>query len=102
MKKRGDLYNLMRDRMIYEESVENEHLYNLQNNISFEDFSKRVSEDDFRVEDYIKSFRPASVDPERPFSLCGYSKIYLQNRMTAEHHARNVFNTKNAEFLPIL
>ena len=53
--------------------------------IPFEDFSKKVTEEDFRIENYIKRFRPASVDPERMFSLCRYSKNYLQNRMTAEN-----------------
>ena len=65
--------------------------------MSFLGFNK----DDFRVEDYMKSFRQASVDPECLFSLRKYSKNNVQNRMTAEHHARNVFITKNAEFLLI-
>ena len=53
----------------------------------------------FIIEDYLKSFRPASVDPERLFSLCRFSKDYLQCRLTAEHHSRNVFINKNERFL---
>ena len=41
----------------------------------------------------------ASVDPERLFSLCRFSKNYLQCRLTAEHHSRNVFINKNERFL---
>ena len=91
---------MMKDRLIYEGYAENEHLYNLDNDITFEDFSKKVTEEDFRIENYMKSFRPTSVDPECLFSLCRYSKNYLQNRMTAENYARKVFITKNTQFLP--
>ena len=100
IRKRGDFCDMMKDRLIYEENAEIEHLYNLDNDITFEDFSKKVTEEDFRIENNMKSFRPATVDPERLFSLCRYSKNYLQNRMTAENHARNVFITKNTQFLP--
>ena len=100
IRKRGDFFDMMEDRLICEGYAENDHLYNLDNDITFEDFSKKVTEEDFRIENYMKSFRPASVDPERLFSLCRYSKNYLQNRMTAENHARNVFITKNTQFLP--
>ena len=98
-KKKGDFYELVKERLIYEETNENDHAYNMDNEVSFEDFSRRVSEQDFIIEDYLKSFRPASVDPERLFSLCRFSKNYLQCRLTAEHHSRNVFINKNERFL---
>ena len=100
IRKRGGFFHMMKDRLLYEGNAENEPLYNLDNIISFEDFSKKVTEEVFRIENYMKSFRPASVDPERLFSLCRCSKNYLQNRMTAENHARNVLITKNTQFLP--
>ena len=99
LQKQGDFYEFVKERLIYEECNENDHAYNIDNEVSFEDFSRRVSENDFHIEDYIKSFRPASVDPERLFSLCRYSKNYLQCRLTAEHHSRNVFINKNERFL---
>ena len=39
------------------------------------------------------------ISKQRLFSSCRYSKNYLQNRMTAENHARNVFITRNTQFL---
>ena len=74
IRKRGDFYDMMKDRLIYERYAENEHLYNLDNDITFEDFSKKVTEEDFRIENYMKSFRPAIIDPERLFFLCRNSK----------------------------
>ena len=100
IRKRGDLYDMMKDRLIYEGYAKYEHLYSLDNDITFEDFSDKVTGEDFRIETYMKSFRPASVDPERLFSLCRYSKNYSQNRMTAGNHALNVFITKHTQFLP--
>ena len=76
IKKRGDFHDMMEDWLIYEGYAENELLYNLDNDITFEDFSKEVTEKDFRIENYMKSFRPARVDPERLFSLCRYSKNF--------------------------
>ena len=72
--KRGDFHDMMKDQLIYEGYAEKERLYNLDNDITFEDFSNKVTGEDFRIETYMKSFRPASVDPERLFSLCRYSK----------------------------
>ena len=43
-------------KWLTDNSIVATHLYNLQNDIAFEDFSKKVSEDDFRVEDNMKSF----------------------------------------------
>ena len=100
IRKRGNFFDMMKDRLIYEGYAENEHLYNLDNEITFEDFSEKVTETDCRVENYMKSFQPASVDPERLFSLCRISKNFLQNLMTAENHARIVFITKNTLFFP--
>ena len=65
IRKRGDFYDMKKDRLIYEGYAEKEHLYNLDSDITFEDFSKKVTEEDFRIENYMKSFRLASVDPER-------------------------------------
>ena len=96
----GDFYDMLKDRLMYEGYAENQHLYNLDNDITFEDFSNKVTGEDFRIETYMKSFRPASVAPERLFSLCRYSKNYLQNRMTAENHASIVSITKNTQLLP--
>ena len=44
---------------------------------------------------FMKNFRPGSVDPERLVSLGRLSKNYLQNRLSAENHSRNVFLNKN-------
>ena len=82
-----------------EANAQNDHGYNLGTEITLADFERRICADDFRVEAYMITFKPASVDPERLFSLCRYSKNYLQCRMTAAHHARNVFLKKNEKFL---
>ena len=66
----------------------------------FMTFSKRLPDENFYIENYMKSFRPVSVDPERLFSLCRYSRNYLQCRMTVENHSRNVFISKNKSFMP--
>ena len=53
--------------------------------MSLLDFSKRLLDENFYIENYTKSFRPVSKDPERMFSLCRYSRNYLQCRMTVEN-----------------
>ena len=40
------------------------------------------------------SFFPASVDPERLFTWGRLSKKYLQSKMFADTHSRNVFLNK--------
>ena len=56
IRKRGYFYDMMKDRLIYEEYAENEHLYNLDNDITFEEFSRKVTEEDC-IENYMKNFR---------------------------------------------
>ena len=99
LKKRGSFFDKVKEKFIYEENAQNDHGYNLGTEITLADFERRKCADDFRVEAYMITFKPASVDPERLFSLCRYSKNYLQCRMTAAHHARNVFLKKNEKFL---
>ena len=99
LKKRGSFFDKVKEKFIYEENAQNDHGYNLGTEITLADFERRICADDFRVEAYMITFKPASVDPERLFSLCRYSKNYLQCRMTAAHHARNVFLKKNEKFL---
>ena len=50
IRKRGYLYDMMKDRLIYEGYAKNERLYNLDNDITFEDFSDKVTGEDFRIE----------------------------------------------------
>ena len=37
------------------------------------------------------NLKPASVDPERPFSIGGIAKTRVQGRLTPSNHDRNVF-----------
>ena len=76
-----------------------DHFLNVLIDFCFVSDSVMAAEVIIIIEDYLKSFRPASVDPERLFSLCRFSKNYLQCRLTAEHHSRNVFINKNERFL---
>ena len=75
LKRRGVFYDEVKERLLHNEATDVDHTYNMESDISFADFSRKVTDDDFHIEDYMKSFRPASVDPERLFSLCRYSKI---------------------------
>ena len=76
-----------------------DHVYVGSEILSFQDFNSRVEKDVFDIMEFLKNFRPASVDPERLFSFCRLSKNFLQNRLSPENHSRNVFLNKNKHFL---
>ena len=60
-----------------------DHQYSVGNSIpSYTKFSVASDSETFIVVDFMKNFRPGSVDPERLFSLGRLSKNYLQNRLS--------------------
>ena len=67
--------------------------------ISYHDYVQRIDTENFHLEQWMQNFRGTSCDPERLFSYGRISKNFLQNRMTAENHSRNVFLNKNKSFL---
>ena len=91
---------MVKEQLVFQEDNENDQAYNLVVDVSFHDFSKRLLDENFYIENYVKSFRPVSVDPVRLFSLRRYSRNNLQCRMTVENYRRNVIFTKNKSFLP--
>ena len=72
-----------------------DHVYVGSKILSIQDFNSRVEKDVFNIMEFLETFRPASVDPERLFSFCRLSKNFLQNRLSPENHSRIVFLNKN-------
>ena len=71
-----------------------DHIYNQDANLTFEDFEIEVEENSFGIKKYMKNFQRTSADVERMFSLGRISKNFLQNRLLGENHSRNVFLDK--------
>ena len=57
----GSFYDMVKVQLVYEKDNEIDHAYNLDADVSFHDFSKRLLDKNFYIESYMKSFRPVSV-----------------------------------------
>ena len=75
IRKCGSLYDMVKEQLVYEEDNENYHAYNLDADVSFQDFSKQLLDEDFCIENHMKSFRLVSVDLERLCLLCRYVTV---------------------------
>ena len=94
------IYDMVKEQLVYEEEFENDQACNLDADVSFHDFSKRLLDENFYTENYLTRFCPVSVHPERLLSLCRLSCNYFQCRMTVENHSCNVFISKDKSFMP--
>lgn len=99
---RGDFYQFAKRALttpISHQQPSDEHGYVSSGRISYKEWKSEPSRNNFDIIGRLPNFKPCSVDVERLFSLGRLSKNYLQNRLSADNHNRNVFLSKNSSLI---